>query len=72
MAFRFTENSFTFGPYSRYLARECVTRFGVVEWQVTDAEEEDLETGLPAVVGQFLTRSELDEFVQKVVDETTE
>ena len=62
----FTGRGFLFGAYSRYNAREFSTRFGTVEWHVSDAETECLETGLPAVIRQFDCVQGLDSFVDSV------
>lgn len=59
----FTGQRIYFGAHSRYCAREFFTRFGTIEWHVQDAENEDPETGLPAIVRQFDSREELDGFI---------
>ncbi len=43
-----------FGPYSRYRLDDFRTRFGTVEFIVTDAERPD-ETGRPSVIRQAET-----------------
>lgn len=40
------------GEFSRFRLTSIQTRFGSVEWCLTDAEIEDPETGLPAIVAQ--------------------
>lgn len=56
---------FTFGPYKRFRAAEFQTRFGTVEYHVTDAETADEVTGAPALVRQFDTREQLENFVRE-------
>jgi hypothetical protein len=41
-----------FGPFSRYRVDEFLTRFGSVEFVVTDADRPDAATGLPGVIRQ--------------------
>lgn len=47
-----------FGPFSRYAVGAYHTRSDRVMWMVSDAETEDDETGLPAVVRQAWTVDE--------------
>jgi hypothetical protein len=46
-----------FGPFSRYRLDDFRTRFGTVEYIVTDAERPD-ETGRPSVIRQAATETE--------------
>lgn len=41
-----------FGPFSRYAVYAVHTRFDAVQWFVEDAEQEDENTGGPAVIRQ--------------------
>ena len=51
-------SSILFGDFSRYKLVEFQTRFGDVEWQVSDAETVDELTGMPAIIRQCDTREE--------------
>jgi len=51
-------SSALFGAYSRYCLVEFQTRFGWVEWQVSDAETPDPVTGLSQIIRQCRTREE--------------
>ena len=48
----------SFGPWSRYMLKDCTDRFGNKVWIVTDAEMRDSITERPGVIRQSKTRED--------------
>lgn len=57
------------GEFSRFKLDEFQTRFGTVEWIVTDAEDIDPATDLPVTIGQCDTKAEALAIIGELVAE---